>query len=210
MEAAGADPAGRQVIVDDCLMRLAGVVSPQPPPRWSHTQEDGHNYEMAYAPEVSSTCRVKSESGDWVTENWGMGTRALSARWVSRLGGPGRAWGGAGETRKSCGEGASSEGHPLAFLPGGGGTAPRNGALRAKNPSVPGVGINGAWPPPSSSWSRLPLRPEHRPSLPFGRCWTGTVVPNMNWKARRSPYSQNSDARSPPRQACLQPSLGHT
>lgn len=39
MGAAGADPAGRQVIVEDCLMRLAAVVSPQPPPRWSHTQE---------------------------------------------------------------------------------------------------------------------------------------------------------------------------
>lgn len=76
--------AWRQVIVEDCLMRLAAVVSPQPPPRWSHTQEDGHNYEMVYAPEVSSTCRVKSESGDWVTENWGMGTRALSAGRVRR------------------------------------------------------------------------------------------------------------------------------
>lgn len=77
-------------------MRLAAVVSPQPPPRWSHTQEDGHNYEMVYAPEVSSTCRVKSESGDWVTENWGMGTRALSAGRVRRApGGPGggRSWG---------------------------------------------------------------------------------------------------------------------
>lgn len=126
------------MIVDDCLMRLAGVVSPQPPPRWSHTQEDGHSYEMAYAPEVSSTCRVKSESGDWVTENWGMGTRALSARWVSRLGGPGRAWGGAGETRKPCGEGASSEGHPLAFLPGGGGHGTEERSVAGWKSQCPG------------------------------------------------------------------------
>lgn len=113
------------------------------------------------------------------------------------LGGSGRAWGGAGETRKSCGEGASSEGHPLPSFPGVG--APHRGTERCglEIPGVPGVGINGAWPPPSSSWSRLPLRPEHRPSLPFGRCWTGTLASNTKWKTRRSPYSQNLDARTP-------------
>lgn len=82
---------------------------------------------MVYAPEVSSTCRVKSESGDWVTENWGLGTRACP---LGGLGGPGRAWGGAGETGKSCGEGASCEGHPLPSFPGVG--APHRGR------SIPG------------------------------------------------------------------------
>lgn len=92
---------------------------------------------MVYAPEVSSTCRVKSESGDWVTENWGLGTRACP---LGGLGGPGRAWGGAGETGKSCGEGASCEGHPLPSFPGVGGTAPRTEhcGTDAGNPSVPG------------------------------------------------------------------------
>lgn len=49
---------------------------------------------MVYAPEVSSTCRVKSESGDWVTENWGLGTMALSSGRVRRArAGLGRSWG---------------------------------------------------------------------------------------------------------------------
>lgn len=114
---------------------------------------------MVYAPEVSSTCRVKSESGDWVTENWGLGTRACP---LGGLGGPGRAWGGAGETGKSCGEGASCEGHPLPSFPGVG--APHRGRSIAGRTLEILVSRDQrrAWPPPSSSWPRLPLRLEHR------------------------------------------------
>lgn len=56
---------GRQVIVDDCLMRRAAAVSPHPPLDGVTRKEDGYNYEMAYASEVSSTCEVKSPSGDF-------------------------------------------------------------------------------------------------------------------------------------------------
>lgn len=52
-------------------MRIAAVVSPHPPLNGVTRREDGHNYEMVYAPEVSSTSpegevRVRGlGNGDW-------------------------------------------------------------------------------------------------------------------------------------------------
>lgn len=136
-------------------MRLAAVVSPHPPLEWSHAQEYGHNYEMVYAPEVSSTGQMKSESGDWGTGTGG--GRALSAG--PQTARAWRAWGQELGKREGRVGKVQAEKDFLAFLPGGGGT--EDGAFCGTLGKPRSSGVSGAWPP-SSSWPRLPLRPEEK------------------------------------------------
>lgn len=75
------------MIVDHCLMRHAAIVSPHPPLDGVTRKEDGYNYEMAYASEVSSTCEVKSPSGDFGGMETGETDPARWDRWPSS--GPG-------------------------------------------------------------------------------------------------------------------------
>lgn len=67
-------------------MRTAAVVSPHPPLNGVTRREDGHNYEMVYAPEVSSTSPARQGEvrvrglGNGVGPDWGTGACLLGPR----------------------------------------------------------------------------------------------------------------------------------
>lgn len=112
---------------------------------WSHAQEDGYNYEMVYAPEVSSTC--PGEVGARDLGEWRLGDGALSAG-PQGLAGPA----GLGKQESLVGKGQAVKGLPCLHCREWG---TGDGALRdTGKPKSPG--INGAWPP-YLTWPRLPL-----------------------------------------------------
>lgn len=116
-------------------------------------EEDGYNYEMAYASEVSSTCEVKSQSGDFGGMETGEPDPVRWDRWPS--GGPGGPGGLGSWGNRELLWGKVKDGKglpctlPFSSREWGGGTLESPG----------GRGLTAlAWPP-STFLPRLPLGP---------------------------------------------------
>lgn len=166
---------------------------------WSHAQEDGHNYEMVYASEVSSTCWVKSQSGDFGggdDGDWGTGPCLLGPAGLEEE---------LGKQGKFCGEGGSCKRPSLRSFPGvGAPLTERRGTLE-----IPGsprfAGTNGAWPP-SSLLPRLPFEAGGENAANHSSASDGTQTCYQTTTGRHVdvPSNRTFAARRSPRQACPQ------
>lgn len=145
---------------------------------WSHAQEDGYNYEMAYAPDVSSTCPGEvGVSGDWGMETGVTGPCLLGPQGLAGLA-------GLGKPESLVGKVQAVKGLPC--LPSRGVGHRRRSVAGRRKTQVPRDQRR-----PASVF----ILPEDRTQTTIRSVSDETVVSVSSWKTRWPSYSQSFDAR---------------